>query len=221
MSNRLVQMVAADGHSLSGYEAMPTGEVRGGVVVLQEIFGVTRHIRAVCDDLAAQGYRAIAPALFDRIRPAIELPYSQEGALEGRDLREQVGWTAALADTAAAVKMLEGQVAVMGFCWGGTVAWLSATRTKEVRAAVCYYPTQILPFVEEKPTCPVIVHVGERDPFAPLSTVGALRANHGAILEIHVYAAGHGFNCNDRADFHAPSAQAARERTFGFLAKHL
>ena len=223
MKGRNIRLNATDGHQFSAYEALPVGAPKGGVVVLQEIFGVTDNIRRVCDGYAERGYHTVAPCLFDRDKPGIELPYTQEGALKGRELRETIGWEHALVDTAAASKQLTRQynVGIIGFCWGGTVASLAAARQKEVRAAVCYYPTLILPFVHEKPQCPVLMHFGEQDQFAPLSTAGTLRAHHGAVLEIQVYPTGHGFNCSDRADHHAPSAHLANERTLAFLSSQL
>lgn len=224
MTGRTIELTAADGHRLSAYQSMPDGKPKGGIVVLQEIFGVTGNIRAVCDRLAGNGYRALAPALFDREARDLVLPYSNDGSVRGRASREAIGWTHALADTAAAAKELSstGKVAVFGFCWGGTIAWMAAARLEQpIDAAVCYYPTQILPFAAESPRCPVLMHFGERDPFAPLSTIGTLRANHGSRVEIQVYPAGHGFDCNDRADYHRPSADRARERTLAFLAREI
>ena len=223
MNGRSIELTAADGHRLSAYQSMPDGKPKGGIVVLQEIFGITANIRAICDHLAGCGYCAIAPSLFDRQTRDLVLPYTTDGSVKGRALRQSIGWTNALADTAAAANALAstGKIAAFGFCWGGTVAWLAAARLPHIGAAVCYYPTQILPFAAEAPRFPVLMHFGERDPFTPLSTIGTLRANHGSRVEIQVYPAGHGFDCNDRTDYHQPSADGARERTLAFLAREI
>jgi carboxymethylenebutenolidase len=210
---------ASDGHTLSAYEALPAGRARGGLVLLQEIFGVTGHIRRVCDGYAAQGYHVVAPALFDRIRPGVVLGYFKEDAATGRDLRSRIGWEQVLADVAAAQQQVaaSGKVAVIGYCWGGTIAWRCAVHADGVAAAICYYPTQIEPHVAERPRCPVLMHFGEHDPIATLAHAGQLRAAQGASVEIQVYPASHGFNCNEIANFHSASAALALRRTLELL----
>lgn len=224
MPSQFIQLEAADGHRLSAYESRPAGQPRGGLVVLQEIYGLTPHIRFVCDRYAAQGYHAVAPALYDRVGPNIVLSYTAADHPRGRVLRDTVSFTQVLADTTAAIAHLQSSgmgVATVGFCWGGTAAWLSASRLSGIKASVCYYPTHLTGMVEENPRCPVQIHLGERDHITPLSMAGALRAQHGSILEIQIYPCGHGFDCNDRSDFHAPSAALAHERTLAFLARHI
>ena len=218
-----VSLRAHDGHALSAYEARPVNAPRGGVVLLQEIFGVTAHIRRVCDDYAAQGYHVVAPALFDRIRSRTELGYSQKDAATGRDLRGRITWDQVFADVDAATRQLRGsgRLAALGYCWGGTIAWRCAAHIDGIAAAVCYYGTQIAPYTTEKPRCPVLMHFGESDPIATLEHAGALRAAQGALVEIEVYPASHGFNCDETANFHQPSAVRALRRSLEFLAAHV
>lgn len=219
----IVSLRAADGHSLSAYEAQPAAPARGGLVLLQEIFGVTAHIRRVCDGYAARGYHVVAPALFDRIRPDVVLGYGKEDAATGRELRSRISWDHVFADVVAAQGRVagSGNVAVAGYCWGGTVAWRSACHTDGVAAAICYYPTQVEPHVAEQPHCPVLMHFGERDPIATLAHAGQLRAAQGAAVEIQVYPASHGFNCDEIANYHAASAELALRRTLELLRAHV
>ena len=217
-----ITLSAADGHRPGAYRATPAGSARGGLVVIQEIFGVNDHIRAVCDGFAADGYVALAPALFDRIEPGIALAYDGAGIARGRELRAELGWDGPLRDVAAASNALAGigKLGVVGYCWGGSVAWLAATRLAGLACAVGYYGGQIIEFKDETPRVPVMLHFGEHDAGIPLSDVEAIAAAHPEVI-IHRYPAGHGFNCEKRADYHAESARIARERTLAFLARHL
>jgi carboxymethylenebutenolidase len=210
-----IELSAPDGHSFSAYRADPTGTPRGGVVIIQEIFGLTRHICEVADQYAAQGYASFAPALFDRVRPAIVLDYSQiqQGvetmmALQPSQTLLDVGATV---DAAAAA----GKTAVVGFCWGGTIAYVAACRLP-ISAAVSYYGGRILQYGERKPRCPVMYHFGEQDQSIPPATVEKVRQLHPEGT-FYTYPAGHGFNCSERSSFDAQSAQLAFERSLGFL----
>lgn len=216
-----IELTASDGHPLQAYRADPEGAPRGGIVVIQEVFGVNRHIRSVCDNFAAQGYATVAPALFDRLERGVELDYDQASLARGRELRTALGWEHPVKDVAAAVAALAefGKVGTVGYCWGASVTWLSATRL-DVACAVCYYGAQIVDFCEEQPRCPVLLHFGERDALIPLENVERIRKAHPALL-LHMYSAGHGFNCDLRGDFHAESAHLARERTLAFFAQRL
>ena len=215
-------LTAEDGHTFAAYIAQPEGRPKGGVVIIQEIFGVNDHIRAVADDYAAQGYLAVAPALFDRVRPGIELGYSEDDVTKGREIRARVRNEDALLDIAAAADAVKsaGRIAAVGFCWGGTLAWLTATRLEGFSAIASYYGGGIGSLAAEKPHCPVILHFGEKDHAIPLSEVDAVRQAHPE-LPVHVYPAGHGFNCDQRGSFEPKSAEIARERTLAFFAKHL
>ena len=216
-----IQGTAADGHSLSLYRADPAGPPRGAVVIAQEIFGVNGHVRAVCDDFAREGYVAAAPALFDRVERDVQLGYCPEDVALGRAIREKVSLDDALADVDATARQLTGQrIGVIGYCWGGTVSWAAATRSKSFAAAVSYYGGGVPDLAGEKPSCPVLLHFGEQDQAIPLEGVRRLQAVHPEI-PVHVYPAGHGFNCDQRASYHAESARLARERTLAFLGQHL
>lgn len=214
-------LVAADSHRLGAYRADPAGKPRGGVVVVQEIFGVNHHIRAVCDRLADAGYAALAPALFDRTARDFQSGYSPEEVAKARKFIETPDWDAMLRDTAAAAEELKGlgSVAVVGFCMGGTIAFLSATRLAGIAAAVCYYGGGIARFADETPKCPTQMHFGEKDDHIPMSAVEEIRRKR-PDCEIHVYqGAGHGFHCDERASYHAESAALAWKRSLAFLEK--
>ena len=218
-----IRLRATDGFELSAYVAAPSGTPRGGLVVIQEIFGVNGHIRRVADGYAADGYLAIAPALFDRIEPGIEIGYTPPDVERGRDLKGRSSTESALADIDAARRHVAGagKAGVVGYCWGGFLAWVSATRLSGFAAAVSYYGGGIGSVAEEKPRCPVLMHFGERDHAIPLSDVEKVRTAHPTGVEIHVYPAGHGFNCDERGSYDAESARIARERTVAFLDAHL
>ncbi|MFQ5566031.1 MAG: dienelactone hydrolase family protein [Paracoccaceae bacterium] len=219
----MIQLEAADGHRLDAYRAGPAGEAAAGLVVIQEIFGVNAHIRSVTERFAAQGFDAIAPALFDRVGRGIELGYEADDIADGRAIRAKVATDEALADVAAAVAALGAdgrKVGVVGYCWGGSLAWAAATRLDGVGAAVSYYGGQVAEWADEQPRCPVMLHFGETDASIPMEQVQTVRAKH-PDLPLHVYPAGHGFSCDARASYHAPSAALALERTLSFLRKNL
>lgn len=217
-----VQLTAGDGHSFSAYRADPAGAAKGAVVVVQEIFGVNEHIRDVCDRLAAEGYRAIAPAVFDRIRPGVEYNYDAEGVAGGRAFIEQLGWENPVQDVWAAAKAVHplGKAAVMGFCWGGSVVWLAACRL-DIACAAAYYGRQIPDFVAETPKCPTILHFGAEDALIPLAGVEKVKAAHPAVPVFIYEGAGHGFHCNPRPDYREDSAKLAWSRTMALFDENL
>jgi carboxymethylenebutenolidase len=217
-----IELLASDGFRGSAYRASPDGVSTGSIVVIQEIFGVNAHVRDICDRFASAGYAAIAPALFDRLRPGVELDYNEAGVAEGRALVAELGWDAPMLDIAAAASVLrpDNKVGVVGYCWGGTVAWLAACKLN-VAGAACYYGRQIIDFVALQPRCPVIMHFGADDALIPLATVDAIKAAHPDV-PIFVYeGAGHGFNCDRRADFRPEVAGLALQRTRDFFRQHL
>jgi carboxymethylenebutenolidase len=216
-----LKLTTADGNKLDAYLAQPQGAPKGGLVICQEIFGVNHHIRAVAEGFASEGFLAVAPALFDRAKPGVELEYTAEGVAEGRALRTALGWDEVMADVAAAVEAVReaGPVGVVGYCWGGSLAWLAACRLG-VAAAVGYYGGQIHEHREEKPACPVLLHFGVLDDLIPPEHIDEIRALHPEVT-VHTYPAGHGFNCDARADFDEDSAGIAGERTLAFLDEHL
>lgn len=218
----MMEISAGDGFRLAAYRAEPAGTPRGGLVVIQEIFGVNGHIRSVCDGYAADGYRVLAPALFDRVVRGVELGYAAADIARGRELRGGATADAALLDVEAARAeiALAGRVGVVGYCWGGTIAWLAACRLPRLACAACYYGGGMLEAVAEQPKCPVIAHFGERDSAIPIAGVRDFAAAHPDV-RVHIYAADHGFNCDQRGSYDAASATLARQRTVDFLRQHI
>lgn len=211
-----IQIPTGGMHCIGAWRAQPDREVVGGVVVVQEIFGVNAHIRSVCARFAAEGFEAIAPALFDHLETGVELDYDEAGVVRGRGLAAELGFGRAVAAVGSAAEAIAsaGPIAVIGFCWGGTVAFLANTRLG--LPAVSYYGGRTVPFLGEKPQAPLLLHFGERDPIIPPDDVD----RHRRALpdaEIHTYAAGHGFNCDQRADYDADAASLAWQRTIHFL----
>jgi carboxymethylenebutenolidase len=218
----IIELTASDGHRLAAYRADPAGKPRGGLVVIQEIFGVNSHVRSVADGYAADGYLAIAPALFDRAERGFEVGYSPPEIERGRAVRAKVSLDDALKDVAAAIKAAApaGKVGIVGYCWGGTVAWAAATRLDGLAASSPHYGGGIAEIATERPRSPVMFHFGETDQQIPMTDVEKIRkAQPGQT--VHVYPAGHGFNCDQRGSYHAASAKLARERTLAFLRQHV
>ncbi len=216
-------LTAADQHKLGAYRADPQGAPKGGMVVIQEIFGVNRHIRAVCDRLAQEGYAAVAPALFDRSVRNFESGYSPAEIEKARTFVAKPDWDAMLRDTDAAIKELKsvGPVGIIGFCMGGTIAFLSACRLSGLSAAVAYYGGRIVAFADEKPKCPTQMHFGEQDHSIPMTDVETIKQKR-PDCEIYVYKdAGHGFHCDERGSFHKESRDLAWQRSMAFLQKHM
>ncbi len=216
-------LTASDGHEMGAYRAEPPGAIKGGIVVLQEIFGVNAHIRDVCDRFAQEGYVAVAPALYDRSsQKNAELTYSEEDVALGRKLREEFSWDDTVLDVDAARVALSGEglkIGTVGYCWGGTISFVAATRL-ELNAAVVYYGGQIMPYVNEKERCPLLMHFGARDTSIPLSDVEAIRRAHPE-AEVHVYEAGHGFNCDRRGGYDEAAATLANSRTLDLFRRLL
>ncbi|MFN9729588.1 MAG: dienelactone hydrolase family protein [Pseudomonadota bacterium] len=210
-----------DGHATGAWIERPRGAPRGGVVVVQEIYGVNSHIRSVVARFADDGFLAVAPRLLDRVAPETELGYDDAGIARGRELVALLGFDAALRDIRAAADWLVAQelaAGVVGFCWGGTAALLAATRLGI--PAVSYYGGRSMAFLHERPQAPLLLHYGVRDPLILPGDVAAQRAAFPK-AEVHVHAAGHGFNCDQRADFDAAASAAAWQQTLAFLQRHL
>jgi carboxymethylenebutenolidase len=220
---RMIELKASDGHALAAYLAEPSGKPRGGVVVIQEIFGVNSHIRSVADGFAADGYRVLAPALFDRIRRGYETGYSQPEIQAGIELMQKLDWKQTLLDVEAAIAEAAkaGKVGIVGYCFGGTVAWVAAARLAGLACAVPYYGGGMPNFIGEKPKCPTMCHFGELDQSPSPEQARAIAKAHPEITA-HFYAgAGHGFNCDQRASYNAEAAKLARARTLEFFRKHI
>lgn len=217
----LITLTAGDGHELAAYVARPEGPARAGLVVCQEIFGVNAHMRDVCDGFAAEGYLAVAPALFDRLERGVELGYSDDDTARGRALRTALAWDDVMRDVGAAAEEVRNGagVGVIGYCWGGSVAWLAACRLP-VQASVSYYGGQVHEFRAETPGCPVQFHFGTKDPIIPNEHVEEIAALHPDI-PLYTYDAGHAFDCTPRPDYDPAAAALARQRTLDFLVEHL
>jgi carboxymethylenebutenolidase len=226
-----IELKAADGAAFAAYVAQPAGKPRGAVVVLQEIFGVNAHIRAVADGYAADGYLAVAPATFDRVRRNVELGYTPEDIQAGAALKAEVEALPApgvLQDIQAAIDHAAkagdgGKVGIVGYCYGGLLSWRAACELRGLSAAAPYYgggTTTIAAEVARTPKVPVLAHYGDRDKHIPLDTVDAFSKAQPEVT-VHVYNADHGFNCDHRGSYDAPAAKLARERTLAFFNQHL
>ena len=208
-----------DGFEFYAYHAPPEDARQGGLVVIQEIFGVTEHIRDIADSFAADGYEVLAPSLYDRLHPEYEAEYDEpETIQQGVEYSQATPWDQVAADLQAVVDQLKPPVFVVGYCWGGTATWLAACRCKGVTAASAYYGRRIPELVEETPACPIILHFGKSDASIPMETVEAIRAKHPEI-PIYLYDAGHGFASDRRKDYHHDSAKLARLRTLKLFAR--
>ena len=216
-ASQWIELQASDSHRFAAYEAQPTGRPRGTVVVLQEIFGVNRHIQSIAQRLAEDGWRAIAPALFDRQRKDVALDYDGEGIAAGKALLAALPMQTALLDVDAAVRHAAalGPVTVLGFCWGGSLAWMAGSRMP-VNGVIAFYGGQIGLLLDNAPRVPTLTHFGEQDASIPIEVPQAIRRDQPQVVT-HLYAAGHGFNCDERPSYHLASAQLAWQRSLGFL----
>src|SRR5436190_6825471 len=218
-----ITLTAADGFKLGGYRADPTGSPKGAIVVIQEIFGVNHHIRSVCDRVAAAGYVAIAPSIFDRIQPNFQCGYSPDEIANARTFIANPDWPAMLRDTQAAIDAVKGigPVGIIGFCLGGSIAYAAATKLSGLAAAVGYYGGAVVRFADDKPKVPTQLHFGEKDAGIPLTDVETIKAKRPEV-EVHIYpGAQHGFHCDERASYDKASADIAWPRSLAFFAKHL
>ncbi|PCJ90101.1 MAG: carboxymethylenebutenolidase [Hyphomicrobiales bacterium] len=216
-------LTSSDGHQFGAYQANPSGKVRGGIVVIQEIFGVNSHIRSICDRLAADGYVAIAPALFDRTEPGFQSGYSAPEVETARGFIANPNWDDYLKDTDAAREAISnvGKIGIVGFCLGGSIAFLAATRLAGFAAASGFYGGRIATFADEVPQCPVQLHYGSEDHGIPMSNLDSVRAKR-ADCDVNVYeGAGHGFNCDARGSFNEKAAELAWSRTMALFAANV
>jgi len=225
----MIELQSADGTLVPAYEARPAGTPKGAVVVIQEIFGVNSHIRAVADGYAAEGYLAVAPAAFHRVKSGVSLGYTDADMGEGFGYKTAVEALPApgvMQDIQAAIhhaaKASGGKVGVVGYCWGGLLTWRAACTLSGLSAAAPYYGGGVTTDAEiaRQPQVPVLAHFAEQDNWIPMDTVEAFKKAHPEVA-VHTYAAHHGFNCDQRGSWHAPSAQLARERTLAFFGQHL
>jgi carboxymethylenebutenolidase len=218
-----ITLTASDNFQLGGYRADPASAPNGAVVVIQEIFGVNHHIRAICDRLAAEGYVAVAPAIFDRIERDFQSGYSPDEIAVARKFVASPDWEAMLRDTQAAIDSVKdvGPVGIIGFCLGGSVAYAAATKASGLRAAIGYYGGAIVRFADDKPDVPTQLHFGEKDSGIPLTDVETIRGKRPDVQVLVYPGAQHGFGCDERASYDKPSADLAWQRSLDFLAKYL
>lgn len=226
---QFITLKSADGFSLPAYVAQPVGQPKAAIVVLQEIFGVNSHIRSVADRFAAQGYLAVAPATFERVKPGVELGYTDADMQAGSALKAAVSalpGAGVLPDIQAAIdhaaQASGAKVGIIGFCWGGLLTWQAACTLTGLSAAVPYYGGGITTQTEiaRQPQCPVMAQFGDQDHWIPLEGIQAFSQAHPEVT-VHVYAADHGFNCDQRGSYNEAAATQARERTLAFLADKL
>ncbi|MFC5520239.1 dienelactone hydrolase family protein [Polaromonas jejuensis] len=224
---QFINLKAADGFSVPAYVAQPAGKARGAIVVVQEIFGVNSHIRSVADGYAAAGYLAVAPATFERVKPGVELGYTEADMNAGFGLKTAVEALPApgvMQDLQAAIDYAAsgGKVGIVGYCWGGLLTWRAACSLKGLAAAAPYYGGGMTAEAEaaRQPRVPVLAHFGDQDHWIPLDTVEAFKKGQPGV-QVHVYNANHGFNCDQRGSYNAAAAKLARERTLAFFGQHL
>jgi carboxymethylenebutenolidase len=218
-----ITLTASDGFQLGGYRADPAAPGKGAIVVIQEIFGVNHHIRSICDRLAAEGYVAIAPSIFDRTERNFQSGYSPDEVAVARKFVASPDWDAMLRDTQAAIDAVKphGPVGIIGFCLGGSVAYAAATKLDGLSAAVGFYGGAVVRFADDKPRVPTQLHFGEKDSGIPLADVETIKAKRPEV-EVFVYdGAQHGFHCDERASYDKPSSDLAWRRSLEFFRKHL
>ena len=210
---KTIELKAADGHRFSAYVAGPENATKG-IVVVQEIFGVNHHMRDMADRFAAAGYAVVCPALFDRTDRGVELGYTADDVAKGREFRMKLSDAQVMADIEASAAQLAGKkLGIVGYCFGGTVAWWGATRTTKFAASSCWYGGGIAGTKDERPNCVVQMHFGEKDASIPMTDVDAIKAAQPKV-ESHVYmGAEHGFGCNERGSFSKPDYELAQTRT--------
>ena len=221
MAGQMIRMTMSDGAEIGVYHAPAEGERRGGLVLIQEIFGVTEHIRELCDEYAADGYEVLAPSLYDREHPDFQAEYTGPDFERAVELARKLHpFDLSLKDAQTCIDALKGKgpVFITGFCYGGSVAWAMAGHSDDLAASSAYYGSLVpTMFIDQAPKCATIAHFGRYDAGIPMEGVEALIAKKHPTAEIFVYEAGHGFNSDRRKDYHQPSADLARERTLALF----
>jgi len=218
----VIKTIASDGHAFDTYLAQPKGAPRGGIVLVQEVFGVNDHIKSIADRYAKKGYLVGAPALFDRAASNIELGYTPKELVRGQALKEEIGNDLPLIDIAATQNVVcaSGKVGLIGYCWGGTLAWLASNTVHGFACTTVYYGGGIGLLSNLKPKCPVIFHFGDMEHTIPPEEIEAIETNQPGCF-VYVYPAAHGFNCEQRKSFEPTSSKIAQERTLRHLENHL
>jgi carboxymethylenebutenolidase len=222
MTGTKVELASQDGHRFKAYKAVPDGKPKGALVIAAEIFGVNEHIRAVADGYAADGYVAIAPALFDRVERDYETGYAPDDIAAGRAIIGKLDWSNTMKDVAATIEHARpyGKTGLVGYCWGGTIAWLANSRLSGLACTVAYYGGSIPAFIGEAPKVPIMLHFGEKDASIPIGKAREVASRY-PDAKTFFYPAGHGFNCDHRGSYDEASAALARSRTLEFLGKYL
>ena len=218
-AGKMIEMTMADGATIGVYHVPPSGERRGGLVLIQEIFGVTEHIQELSDGYAADGYEVLAPALYDREAPGLQASYTPEDVQKAiKVARELHPFALSITDTQTCIDALKGAgpVFITGYCYGGSVSWVAACRCEGLAAASGYYGSLVPQFAAETPKCPTILHFGARDAGIPLEGVRKVEALHPEV-GVYIYDAGHGFNSDRRTDYDAEAARLGRERTIALF----
>ena len=222
---KMIRLKAKDGFELGAYRADPTGTPKGGIVVIQEIFGVNHHIKNICDQYAKEGYACIAPAIYDRAERDVELGYDEDARKKGFGLRQKIDWPVILADVEAARAELEksnvGKIGIIGYCFGGSVVWKACVELNGFSAGVSFYGGDVTKSKELKAKCPVQFHFGSEDQGIPLAGVEEFKKAHPE-APVHIYqGAGHGFTCDERGSFHKEAADTSKKRALEFFGQHL
>ena len=222
MTSEPISLIAKDGFELSAYCVRPSGTPRGAVVVVQEIFGVNDHVKKVTEGFCEQGYAGVAPAIFDRIERNVTLGYGANDTARARALYQKVNVDAALADVAAAVQYSTqfGRVGVVGYCFGGLLAWLASCKVPNVSTAIGYYGGGITNNLALTPRAPTMLHFGSLDQHVPIEPALAIPRTHPSVT-VYAYEADHGFNCDERPSFNRDASELAMQRTIAFLRKHI
>jgi carboxymethylenebutenolidase len=222
MNIQQIEFTATDGHRFSACCCEPTGERKGVVIIVQEIFGLTDHMCSLTQRFAKHGYLSIAPALFDRVEENVVLPYSESGAARGKEMVSQLDNDQVLLDLQGVINAYSpgNKIGVIGYCWGGSIAYLAASRLK-LDAGIAYYGTRIHQMLDNKPACPFMLHFGEQDKLVPMENIGMIRTAN-PDLPIHLYPnAGHAFSCEPRPSYHPISAEIAMDRSLTFLDEYM
>ncbi len=219
----MIELTAGDGHKFSAYRADPDGTPKGAVVVAQDFFGIDPQIRKIADQFAAKGYLAIAPSLFDSVKPDVALGYDESGLAEGVELTQQVGTERAIGDIQGAVDAAKsaGKVTVIGYGWGGYLAYLAANRVNGVACTVGYYGDGIVDDYREKRKVPTLLHFGEDDSLIPFTEVGQFRSHRPDVSAFSYPGSAHAFNCDDRDSYHDEAAKSALERTLLWISQYV
>ena len=217
-----ISLTASDGFKLGGYRADPAGKPKGGLVVIQEIFGVNHHVRSLCDRFAALGYASVAPAVFDRMTPNFECGYTPAEIENARTFIPKIDWAAMMRDTTAAIDAVKGagKVGIVGYCMGGSVAFLAAGKLDGLSCAIGYYGGAIAKNADQKPKVPTLLHFGDQDHSIPMSDVDIVKQKR-PDCEIYVYHAGHGFSCDERGSYDEAAHKQALERTLAWLGRNV